>query len=114
MSFLFILIFACSTYSNPLYLTTGSLIDNSMVHLEHPTCLSDILILKTEAEILDLYRHPRWKGSFNILREYKPDKILKLDLKTGIAVEVKVEPILEFRKKMVEQEEKIIKGWEIK
>ena len=109
MNFLFILVFACTTWSSN-YLTNDAAINgywDQQKEFTLPTCTSEIEIVKSEKELLALY-------SSNKIYFRSPSKIYRLDLKTGEMKSVSVIPIIERKKKMVEQEEQTIKGYEIK
>ena len=113
MNFLFILVFACSTWSD-----VTLAINRADRDLSPPVCISAVQIAKTEKEVFDYYTNPKYKAESSLfgsaISPNLPDKIYRLDTKTGEMKLVKVEAIVEYKKKMVEQEEKIIKGYEIK
>lgn len=123
MNFLFILVFACSTYSNISLTLDNRTMDikgsiGTVAHYElPPTCTSEVKIVKTEFEVLGYFTNPKYKTDnsfYGAIILNQPDKIYRLDTKTGEMKQVEVKPIVEVKKKMVEQEEKIIKGYEIK
>lgn len=117
MNFLFILIFACSV-SAYSYLTTETNIifdiHRAANLIDRSTCISDIEIMDSEKDLLEKYTWKLQDGrpAWGPLRT--PSIIWKINTKTGEKKELVIREVSEIKKKMVEQEEKFIKGYELK
>ena len=116
MTAIFILLFACSTWSNVILTDTGINITQGWRLVdEHPTCVSEIRIMKSEAEVLDYMNAMVGKDIGGGMRVYpgnhpKPDRIYRYD-KAGLK-EIELAPIYDVKQKTVE--ERILKGYQIK
>lgn len=114
MGVIFILLFACSTWSNITLTDSGMGITQGWRLVdEHPTCVSEIKVLKSEDEVLDYMNSTIGKElTVNLFTvgERTPSRIYRYD-KTGLK-EVKVDPVYDVKQKTVE--EKTLKGYQIK
>lgn len=114
MNAIFILLFACSTYSGSIMLDSGNRLNNQGWQLvdEHPTCVSEIKVLKSEAEVVDYMNARVGKDIGGGLWAYpanhpEPSRIYRYD-KAGLK-EIKLDPVYDVKQKTVE--ERILKGY---
>ena len=114
MNFLFILVFSCSTLLGSMLSTTEGDITfpkgnyhptgSTLYHApQESSCVSEIKVVKTEEELLQQYSSPITTIS----------AIYHLNTKTGELKKINVVPIVERKKRMIEQEEFIIKGYKL-
>ena len=107
MTSIFILIFACSTMSDV------SLTHNTQAMYtinNYPSCVSEIKVLKSEAEVLDYMNSTVRKEisvNFFTAGERTPSQIYRYD-KNGLK-EFRIDPVYDVKQKTVE--ERTLKGY---
>lgn len=78
MNSLFIIVFSCVVGQTP------SLSGPSMLN----TCVSQIEIVKTEAEVLERFKTP-----------YRPTRVIEYNIKTEVSQDINIEPVTNYKLK---------------